>query len=154
MPFSAHVAFAKRQFPIRARRAVRCEASARTIAGTMFCKWCHSHVARRHSLRHANAGAHYDATIVKETRTQQMPRAVDKAMYMVPSTYLVKRGSAVMHLHDIQFVDCYYRQFATEIRLDVHTSHGGKSSFLPRGIDVVKLTVWLREHTKPRKPTM
>ena len=91
--------------------------------------------------------------IVKETRTQQTTRAVDKATYLVPATYLVKRGSAVMHLHDVQFVDFYYRQYAAEIRMDVHTATG-HTSFLLRGIDVVKLAVWLKEHVRPpKRPT-
>ena len=84
--------------------------------------------------------------IVKETRTQQTTRAVDKATYLVPATYLVTRGSAVMHLHDVRFVDFYYRQYAVEIRMDVHTATGN-TSFLLRGIDVVKLAVWIQEHS-------
>ena len=89
--------------------------------------------------------------IVKETRTQQTTRAVDKATYLVPATYLVTRGSAVMHLHDVQFVDFYYRQYQAEIRMDVHTATG-KSSFLLQGVDVVKLAVWLKEHARLPKP--
>ena len=84
--------------------------------------------------------------IVKETRTQQTTRAVDKATYLVPATYLVTRGSAVMHLHDVQFVDFYYRQYQAEIQMDVYTATGN-TSFLLRGVDVVKLAVWLKEHT-------
>ena len=90
--------------------------------------------------------------IIKETRTQQTTRAVDKADYIVPATYVVKRGSAVMHIQNIQFVDFYYHQFAAEIRMNVHTSSGGKNSFLLRGIDVVKLAVWLKEHTRNIQP--
>ena len=90
--------------------------------------------------------------IVKEKRTQQTTRAVDKATYLVPATYLVTRGSAVMHLHDVQFVDFYYRQYSAEIRMDVHTATGS-TSFLLRGIDVVKLAVWLKEHARaPKRP--
>jgi len=44
--------------------------------------------------------------------------------------YVAKVGSAVMHIHDIQFVDFYYHQFS----MNVHTSSGGKNSFLLRGI--------------------
>ena len=91
--------------------------------------------------------------IVKETRTQQTTRAVDKATYMVPATYLVTRGSAVMHLHDVQFVDFYYHQYQAEIRMDVHTATGN-TSFLLRGIDVVKLAEWLKEHARPPKRTV
>ena len=89
--------------------------------------------------------------IVKETRTQQTTRAVDKATYMVPATYLVKSGRSAFHLHDVQFVDFYYRQYSAEIRMDVHTETGG-TSFLLRGVDVVKLAVWLKEHARLPKP--
>ena len=88
--------------------------------------------------------------IVKETRTQQTTRAVDKATYLVPATYLVKSGRSAFHIHDVQFVDFYYRQYAAEIRMDVHTATGN-TSFLLRGIDVVQLAVWLQEHARPLK---
>ena len=85
--------------------------------------------------------------IVKETRTQQTTRTVDKADYIIPATYVVKRGSSVMHIPGVQFVDFYYRQYQAELRMDVHTATGS-TSFLLRGVDVVKLAVWLIEHTR------
>lgn len=90
--------------------------------------------------------------VVKQSRGQQTVRLVERADYVLPANYVLHIGKSVLHLRDITSVWFQYFAGAAELRMTIYSQSDAAVDFVFRGLDVVKMALWLkdREHTYKR----